>query len=256
MEDLDGYYPPYEVYSNLIKMLGYRDLVMVKSASYPGETHVAALNQGEFARLFQANQYITIIAKDGAGKERRYAKGIEKHTRTYPTSTYIVQLSPESIHMSKSATLEKFMRSVGLNKPPQEKNIELLLVYKGEFGSNLRTKLSEFEWSGLLEETVDGVQTKKQIGFQTIQTVPYFMFTTEIPRHMTAVKHIPIRKAEEKKLLESLHLDKSMLPVIRNTDTMSIWYGLVVGMIVKQIVDSEATGQGIVYRLVKPGPSI
>lgn len=256
MDELDGYYYPYETYANLIKMLAYRKLVITKSASYPGENHVAPLNQTEFTRLFQNNQYITIVAKDGEGRERRYPKGTDKHTRAYPTVTYIVQLAPESVHMSKSATLEKLMRLVGLNKPPQDRNIELLLVYKGEFGPNLRTKLSEFEWSGIIEEEQGGVITRKQSGYQIVQTVPYYMFTTEAPKHMTAVPHIPLKKSEERELMAVLRIDKSALPVIRNTDTMSIWYGLMPGMIVRQIVDSEITGQGVVYRLVKVGPVI
>lgn len=256
MDELSGYYPPYEVYGNILKLLGYRKLTLTKSASYPGESHVAPLTQTEFTRLFQNHQYITIVAKDSEGKERRYPKGIEKHTRALPTATYIVQLAPESAHMSKSASLAKLVRLVGLNKPPQDRNVEMLLVYKGTFGPNLRTEISNYEWNGIHEETAEGVTTQKKVGFQTIQTVPYLMVTTEIPRHMTAVPHIQLSKTEERKVLAVLRLDKNSLPVIRNTDTMGIWYGLVPGMIIKQIVDSEITGQGIVYRVVKIGPQI
>ncbi len=257
MDELEGYYPPYEVYSNLLKMLAYRKLSLTKSATYPGESHTTPLSQAEFTRLFQNHQYVTITAKDGEGKERRHPKGTEKHTKTLPTVTYIVQIAPASVHLSKSASLEKLIRLVGLNKAPTDRNVELILVYKGVFGSNLRSNaLANFEWTGVTEEEQNGVKTRKLSGFQTIQTVPYHMFTSEIPKHMTAIPHIPLKKSEERTLLSTLRLDKTSLPVIRNTDTMSIWYGFVPGMIIKQIVDSEITGQGIVYRLVKVGPLI
>lgn len=258
-DELSDHYYPFEVYSNILKMLNYRKLVLVKAAAYSGEQRAEPLDKATFTKLFQYHQYILITAKDGPEKERRPLKSVAKHTRDsdkYPTWTYVLLVMPGAVHLSKSANLEKLIKTVGLASPPKDRNIEVLLVHEGEFASNLSNKLASFNFNGIVKSTdANGEPVETLTGYQQFQIIPYSILITERPKHVLCPPHIALTKAEEKQVLKTLRVEKTGLPVIRHNDPMSIWYGLTVNSVVKIIVDSETTGTGIKYCIVRPGPS-
>lgn len=257
-DELSDHYYPYEVYNNVIKMLGYRKLTLVKAAAYSGEQRTEPLDKATFTRLFQYHQYILVMAKDSPDKERRPLKSMAKHTQdpaAYPTWTYVLLVMPGAQHLSKADNLKKLIKTVGLNNPPKDRNLEVLLVYEGDFASNLINKMVSFNFNGILKETNENGDVEVLTGYQQIQTVPYSILTTERPKHVLCPPHIPLTKAEEKQVMKMLRVEKSGLPVIRHNEPMSIWYGLTIGSVVKIIVDSETTGTGVKYCVVRAGPS-
>lgn len=258
-DELSDHYYPFEVYNNIIKMLAYRKLTLVKAATYSGEQRSEPLDKTTFTKLFQYHQYILVTAKDAPDKERRPLKSAAKHTRdsaNYPTWTYVLLVMPGATHLGKSANLEKLIKTVGLATPPKDRNIEVLLVHEDEFTSNLVNKLVSYNFNGVLKgNNNNGDPIETLTGYQQIQTVPYYILTTERPKHVLCPPHIPLSKAEEKHVMRTLRVEKSGLPVIRHNEPMGIWYGLTIGSVVKVIVDSETTGTGIKYCVVRPGPS-
>jgi DNA-directed RNA polymerase subunit H (RpoH/RPB5) len=76
------------------------------------------------------------------------------------------------------------------------------------------------------------------------------------PLHDNAPKCRILSESEENEVLDTLFIDKKMLPRIFEDDGMLIWYPAEVGDIVEEMHISESVGLEKIYRIVIPTPQI
>jgi DNA-directed RNA polymerase subunit H (RpoH/RPB5) len=82
-----------------------------------------------------------------------------------------------------------------------------------------------------------------------VETLPYYMFQIEVPKHVSVPLHVIPPSEEVDKICAKYRTTRKSFPRININETMAVWLGLRLGDVVKVYRISETAGTNIIYRL-------
>lgn len=210
-------YTPFDVYGNLVKMMGYRNLTLT-SDILPKQKLIESLNNYE---------HVTI-----SGSRPRTDVRDEARAR-------VVMIAPGSKYANKSQDFKKLVKA--LMKSAGDAT-EVMFISMNPLTRQIKKYLADdfkVEYPGIYTEDYD-----------------YSIFMIEAPAHAQVDKHIIMSRAEAQAFCDRHYLQQRKLPFILAGDTQAVWIGLRPGMVCKIIRVSETAGIAETMRYCVPGAII
>jgi DNA-directed RNA polymerase subunit H (RpoH/RPB5) len=202
--------PTDQVYTNLVKMLAYRNVVQVGSA----------LTMDDLAQRLNNLEYVTINGTRGADDVRGAATVI------------IVLIAPGSKYSAKSAEFKKIIKGLPKTKPGEQ--LEVIFVSSESLTSHIKRYIDKHR----------AANTSLRI-----EHYDYSFFLIEAPRHVSVPRHTVATREEVEAYCKYFYTTKERFPMIReSTDPQAVWLGLRPGMVVRIERPSDTAGFAVVYR--------
>lgn len=207
-------YAPGEVYTNLIKLMGYRG---VKLATEPltSDAVVQKLNHYEF---------VTISGTRGNDDPRGEA------------TVMIILIAPNSKYSNKSGDFKKLLK--GLPKIKPSENLEVVFV-------------SEFVLTIHIKKQI--IVYRNENPKVHLEDHDYEIFLLENPKHEVVPEHSIPPESEIDEFCRIHYKDRSSFPKILQSDPQAVWLGLRPGMCVKVKRISETAMYSYIYRICIKG---
>jgi DNA-directed RNA polymerase subunit H (RpoH/RPB5) len=207
-----------QVYSNLIKMLIRREVVI--------ESPI--LSPADLIQQINTNEYVILGGKRGPnvrGSARVVVILIaprSRYQRHTPDVQKLLKLVPKVIENEKIQNIET---------PPNYSRTDIIFVTHEPFGIHVKKKL--------IEERTERIN---------IEDYGYAIFSVDLPSHICVPPHSIPPKQEIDEFCELHHTTPDRFPKILMSDPQAVWLGLRPKMVVRIDRFSETSGTAVIYR--------
>jgi DNA-directed RNA polymerase subunit H (RpoH/RPB5) len=202
------------VYKNLIKALGYRNITLT----------TPTLADADYIQQFTDMGYVVI-------------KGERKNDIRGDCVCFAVIISPDNNAVSKSQSFRNLVSHIDINLETKTP-VNFIIVTQDELSSTINKRVAElYEGNHNL----------------LVETYVYSKFIIDFTKHCMYVPHEIINEetdSDYKHYCSKTKIKKQMLPLIKSTDTPIVWLGAKAGMVIRVNRLSNTAGETIVYRRV------
>jgi DNA-directed RNA polymerase subunit H (RpoH/RPB5) len=232
----------YRVYKNLFELVKYRKLRMTSGdLTELSGSNPEMLEENDLINVIQKEGYIMLGAEYTEKKVKKLIPGMHPSTVNLPTKTIFVLLNERSVHTSSANNFEKLLNKIpDINSSGNQFNMDILVITSDQQKSGITNKPGKFSHIGSESE-----------GFVRITMHNYSMFTSNRMKNVAVSPAKILSQKNAKQIVRELNISKLNLPKMKVNSVVAVWLGAEVGDIVKEIMDSEATGQELKFMYVK-----
>lgn len=232
----------YKVYKNLFELVKYRKLEMTSGdLTKLSKKETPILEENDYIDVVQREGYIMLEAKDSDRKVRKLINDMHPYTLELPVKTIFVILGRYSEYTTSANKFEKLIYKIpGVDPYPKEFNSDIIIITSDKQKSGITNKPGKFAYNGSNSE-----------GFVRITMYDYSMFTSNRMKNIAVSPAKILSQKNAKKVTKELNISKINMPRMRVNSVVAVWLGAEIGDIVKEIMDSEVTGNELKFLYVK-----
>jgi DNA-directed RNA polymerase subunit H (RpoH/RPB5) len=202
------------------------------------------MNKDEFMKTIQYQGHVIVEARDTKDRQRKM-RVVAPELRKLPVQTFVV-IFDETDTYTRAPEYRTLMESLFKKIDRKKHNVEIITSSRYAPSVFLRKAIN----------TLENPKGSAGMGYVRIFPRLYVSMRNINPLHDNAPKCRILSESEENEVLDTLFIDKKMLPRIFEDDGMPIWYPAEVGDIVEEMHISESVGLEKIYRIVIPTPQI
>jgi DNA-directed RNA polymerase subunit H (RpoH/RPB5) len=242
-------YPPAKIYENLQTFFTYRLLDLVSGSLIVEKGKVKSkskswLNNAELMETIQFHGYVIVEAQDAQSRKRKLKTTIAS-ARKLPVRTLII-LFDDTDRFTKTDPYKKLVEKLPhVSQSARDYNLDIITISRHEPNVFLRKAIGNIESPGNANN-----------GYIHIYSYKYVTFRNINPLHVNSPKCRVVSDNEEKEIIATLHIDKSQMARVFDSDGCVIWLPAEIGDVIEELHASESIGYEKIYKLVVPTPQV